>query len=148
MFPSPIRARDVIGLELQGPAKAGLGLIQPTLELEDLSQPLMSLGRARGLSHELEQLVPGLFQVLPVDGGLGPLADLLCPGRLLVCGRLLGSRPAHTIPAASGNCRKQDQGKAPERDGGPAPHGDLFPSLGWAGRFRSTPLLSSAHSAA
>ncbi len=40
----PDQGADIVGVELQRPAEAGLGLVEPSLELEDLAQPMMGLG--------------------------------------------------------------------------------------------------------
>ena len=60
-LPQADQGLDIIGVALEGGTEAGLRLGQPALELQDRAQPLLRLGRSRGLGNQLQQRQPGLF---------------------------------------------------------------------------------------
>jgi hypothetical protein len=69
----------------------------------------MGFGGTGDLSGQLQQLHLRLFQVAPIDGRLGPLADLLGASCLLGGWRVMRISPARAMPTASGTGRKQAQ---------------------------------------
>ncbi len=103
----PDQGADKVRIKLERPPEARFGLVQPALKHQDFAQPLMNLGGPGNLGGKLEQLSLRLFQIAPIDGRLGSLADLLGASGLLGGGCVVMSSPPRTRPTASGTGRKQ-----------------------------------------
>ena len=102
----PDQGPDIIRIEWQRSTKARFRLIQPALEHQDLAQSLVDFGGTGDLGGQLQQLHFRLFQIPPIEGCLGTLADLLGTGCLFGGWRIVRVDPCapaqlHPTVAAS-----------------------------------------------